>query len=82
MVDDVAPDVVAVAVVRLAAPLPVDADPVLIDVESTPVVAVDEVAVPVVDVAANPVDDSPDDVELVEEDGSEDVPVVSAAANP
>jgi hypothetical protein len=52
-----------------------------VDVESVPVVAVDEVSVPEVDVAADPVDDSPDDVELVVDD-SEDVPVVSAAANP
>jgi hypothetical protein len=84
--DDVVPDVsvVSVAVAPLAAPLPVDVDPPLVDVESAPVVAVDEVAVPVVDVAADPVDDSPDDVVLAElvEDDSEDVPVVSAAANP
>ena len=66
--------------------LAVDDDPPL--VESAPVVAVDEVAVPVVDVAADPVDDSPDDVsldvelaELVDGD-SEDVPVVTAAAKP
>jgi hypothetical protein len=66
--EDVVPDVVVV---------PVAVAPV-------PVVAVDEVAVPVVDVAADPVDDSPDDVELDElvADDSEDVPVVSAAANP
>jgi hypothetical protein len=56
------------------APVPVDVDPLLVDVESAPVV----------EVASDPVDDSPDDVvpaELVEDD-SEDVPVVSAAANP
>jgi hypothetical protein len=60
----------------------------LVDVASAPVVAVDEVAVPVLDVAADSVDDSPDDVsldvefaELVDDD-SEDVPVVSAAAKP
>jgi hypothetical protein len=61
----------------------VEVDPPLVDVDSPPVVAVD--VVPVVDVAAGPVADSPDDVvpdaELVEDD-SEDVPVVSAAANP
>jgi hypothetical protein len=51
-------------------------------VESAPV---DEEAVPVVDVAADPVGDSPDDVSLDDElavDDSDDVPVVSAAANP
>ncbi len=83
VVDDVAPAVVAVPVVEVV-PVPVDVDPVLVDVEATPVVAVGEVAVPVVDVAADPVDDVLVDVEpagLVEED-SEDVPVVSAAANP
>jgi hypothetical protein len=61
----------------------VEVVPPLVDVEPAPVVAVDEV-VPVVDVAADPVDDSLDDVlldELVADD-SEDVPVVSAAANP
>jgi hypothetical protein len=60
----------------------VEVDPPLVDVDSPPVVAVD--VVPVVDVAAGPVADSPDDVELAElvEDDSEDVPVVSAAANP
>jgi hypothetical protein len=64
--------------------LPVDVDPPLVDVDSVPVVAVDEVVVPVVEVAADPVDDSPDDVELDElvEDDSEDVPVVSALATP
>ena len=52
----------------------------VVDVESAPVVAVD--------VAADPVGDSPDDVSLDEllaelvDDDSEDVPVVSAAANP
>jgi len=62
----------------------VEVDPPLVGVDPVPVVAVDEVAVPVVDVAAGPVPDSPDDVELAElvEDESEDVPVVSAAANP
>jgi hypothetical protein len=60
----------------------------LVDVESASVVAVDEVAVPVVDVAADPADGSPDDVspdvELAEpvDDDSDDVPVVSAAAKP
>jgi hypothetical protein len=61
----------------------------LVNVESAPVVAADEDAVPVVDVAADPVVDSLDDVlldvepaELDEEDDSEDVPVVSAAATP
>jgi hypothetical protein len=53
-----------------------------------PVVAVDEAAVPVVDVAAEPADDSPvdvsPDVELAEsvDDASDDVPLVSAAAKP
>jgi hypothetical protein len=66
--DVVVPDVVAVSV----AVVPV------------PVVAVDEASVPVVDVVAGPADDSPDDVEveLLDVDDSEDVPVVSAAANP
>jgi hypothetical protein len=83
--EDVVPDVLVVSVA--VARLPGDVDPPLVDVESAPVVAVDEVAVPVVEVAADPVDDSPDDVldvepaELVVDD-SEDVPVVSAAANP
>jgi hypothetical protein len=87
VLDDVAPDVVAVPVVDVV-PVPVDVGPVLVDVEATPVVVVDEVVVPVVDVAAAPVDDSPDDVVLdvelagLVEDDSEDVPVVSAAANP
>jgi hypothetical protein len=60
----------------------------LVDVESAPVVAGDEVEDPVLDVAADSVDDSPDDVSpdvelaaLVDDD-SEDVPVVSAAAKP
>ena len=59
-----------------------------VDVEAAPVVAADEAAVPVVDVAAEPLADSPADVsldvelaELVDGD-SEDVPVVSAAATP
>jgi hypothetical protein len=82
----IAPDVfvVSVAVDPLAVPLPVDVDPALVDVESTPVVAVDEEPVPVVDMAADPVDDSPFDVELAElvVDDSDNVPVVSAAANP
>jgi hypothetical protein len=61
---------------------------VVLLVESAPVVAVDEAAVPVVDVATDPADDSPDgvspDVELAEpvDDDSDDVPVVSAAAKP
>ena len=52
-------------------------------------VDVDPVAVPVVDVAADPVDDSPDVVVLLDVepaelvvDDSADVPVVSAAATP
>jgi hypothetical protein len=61
------------------------AAPVLVDVDPPPVpVVVGEVALPVVDVASDPVDDSLDDVvpdgaldELVE-----DVPVVSAEAKP
>jgi hypothetical protein len=83
VVDDVAPDVVAVPAFAVAS-VAVDVDPVLVDVEATPVAVVDEVVVPVVDVAVDPADDSPDDVVLVElvEDDSEDVPVVSAAANP
>jgi hypothetical protein len=58
-----------------------DVVPLVVDVESAPAVGVDEGAVPVVDVAAVPVDDSPVDVELVEGD-SDDVPVVSALATP
>jgi hypothetical protein len=61
-------------------------DVILVDVEATPVVAADDAAVPVVDVAAEPLADSPADVsldvelaELVDGD-SEDVPVVSAVA--
>jgi hypothetical protein len=59
----------------------------LVDIESAPVVAVDEVAGPVVDVAADSVvvpDGVSVDVELAEfvDDDSEDVPVVSAAAKP
>jgi hypothetical protein len=73
VLEDVVPDVFVVPV----------------DVEPPPVaVVVDVESVPVVDVAADPVDDSPVDVvldvelaELVEDD-SEDVPVVSAAATP
>jgi hypothetical protein len=82
VLEDVVPDVFVVPVAVV--PVPVDVDP-LVDVEPPPVVvALDEVEVPVVDVAADPVDDSPVDVELAElvEDDSEDVPVVSAAANP
>ena len=66
--------------------LPVDDDPP--PVESAPLVAVDEAAVPVVGAAADPVDDSLDDdsldVELAEvvDDDSEEVPVVSAVAKP
>jgi hypothetical protein len=63
-------------------------DVLLVDVEGAPVVAADEAAVPVVEVAAEPLADSPADVsldvelaELVDGD-SEDVPVVSAAAKP
>ena len=75
------PDVVVVSVA--VAPVPVEVDPLPVDVESVSVVAVDEASVPVVDVVADPVDDSPDDVELDElVDDSEDGPVVSAAANP
>jgi hypothetical protein len=58
--------------------LPVEVEPPLVDVDSAPAV----------DVAADPVDDSSDEVlldvvldELVEDD-SDDVPVVSAEANP
>ena len=81
VLDDVAPDVFEVSVAVV--PLPVEVDP-LVDVESPPVVvAVDEAPVPVVDVAADPADDSPV-VELAElaDDDSEDVPVVSAVATP
>jgi hypothetical protein len=69
--EDVVPDVVAVSVVVV--PVPVDVAPPLVDVAS---------------VSADPLDGSPAEVvldvepaELVE-DGSEDVPVVSAPANP
>lgn len=84
--EDVVPDVFVVS--GAVTPLPVDVDPPLVDVESAPVVAVVEDAVPVVDVAPDPVDDSPDDVLLdvepaeLDVDDPEDVPVVSAAANP
>jgi hypothetical protein len=70
VLEDVEPDVVVVPVAVVS--VPVDVDPPLVDVES-PVVAGDEVA--------DSVDDSPVDVELVEDD-SEDVPVVSALATP
>jgi hypothetical protein len=70
--EDVVPDVVAVSVVAVV-PVPVDVAPPLVDVASLP---------------AGPLDDSPAEVvldvepaELVE-DGSGDVPVVSAPANP
>jgi hypothetical protein len=77
VVDEVAPDVVVVPVVVVVGVL-VDVDPVLVDVD---VGVVDEVEVPV---AAEPVDDVSVDVESAElvEDDSEDVLVVSAAANP
>jgi hypothetical protein len=59
----------------------------LVDVESAPAVAVDEVVGPVVDVVADSVvvpDDVSVDVELAEfgGDDSDDVPAVSAAAKP
>ena len=86
-VEDVAPDGFVVSVADV--PPPADVDPVLVDVESTPGVAVDEAAVPAVDVAAEPVADSPDDAllevgpaELDEAGDSEDAPAVSAAATP
>lgn len=59
----------------------VDVDPPLVELESAPVVEVDEGLVPVAPVVDDPVDVSPDDVELAEDD-SEEVPVVSAAATP
>jgi hypothetical protein len=62
-----------------------EVDPPLVEVEPAPVVAVDVPVVPVVGVAADSVDDSPDDVvldvELVDAD-SDDDSVVSAVANP
>jgi len=77
VLEDVVPDglVVPVAVV------PVDVDP-LAGAEPLPVVV--EVGVPVVDVVADPVVDSPVEVEVAEldDDDSEDAPVVSAAASP
>jgi hypothetical protein len=78
VLEDVVPEVFAVPVAVV--PVPVDVDP-LVDAE--PPLVVVEVEFPVV-VAADPVDDSPVDVELAElvDDDSEDVPVVSAAANP
>jgi hypothetical protein len=78
--DDVAPDVVVVPAVEVAE---VELDSPPADVEPEPLVAVDEVAVPVGDVAVDPVD-SPAGVESAElvEDDSEDVPVVSALATP
>ena len=77
VVDDVAPDVVVVPV-AVVVPAPVDVDPGLVDV------TLDEVAVPVVDAVAGRADDASDDVESAElvDDDSEDVPVVSPAANP
>lgn len=79
VLEDVVPDVFAVAVAVV--PVPVGVDP-LVDVEPPPVVIA-------VDGEAVPVDESPDDglldvepTELDEEDDSEDVPVVSAAATP
>jgi hypothetical protein len=71
--EDVAPVVFVVPIA--GAPLPVDVDPPLVGVEPAPVVALDEAKFPLVDVGADPADDSP--VELVD-----DVPVVSAAAQP
>jgi hypothetical protein len=78
VVDDVVPDVVGVPVV-LVAPVLVDVEPPLVDVE---LVVVDEGAVPVVDVVAVPVVDSPDVVLELVVDESGEVPVVSAAATP
>lgn len=78
VLDDVVPDELVVPVADVS--VPVDVDP-LVDVE--PPLVVLEVEVPAV-VAADPVVDSPVDVELAElvEDDSEDVPVVSASASP
>jgi len=80
--EDVVPDVIGLSA-AVVGPVLVEIDP-LVDVEPPPVVvAVDEVAVPVVDVGADPVDDSPVDVELAElVDDSEDEAPVSAEANP
>ena len=87
-VEDVAPDGFVVSVADV--PPPADGDPVVVDVESTPGVAVDEAAVSAVGVAAEPVADSPDDdallevglADLDEAGDSEDAPAVSAAATP
>jgi hypothetical protein len=78
VLDDVVPDEFVVPVADVS--VPVDVDP-LVDFE--PLLVVVEVEVPAV-VAADPVVDSPVDVELAElvEDDSEDVPVVSASASP
>ena len=75
VLDDVAPEVFVLPVAVVS--VPVDVDP-LVGVEPLPVAV--EVEVPVVAVAVDPVDDSLEDAELV--DDSEDVPVVSAAATP
>jgi hypothetical protein len=77
VLEDVAPDVFVVSVAVVA--LPADVDPAWFDAESTPVVAVGDVAVPVI--AADPLADSPDDVWL-EAELAEDVPVASAADTP
>ena len=77
VLEDLAPDVFVVSVTVLA--LPVDLERAWLDAESTPVVAVGDVAVPVL--AADPLADSPDDVWL-EAELAEDVPVASAADTP
>jgi hypothetical protein len=78
VLEDVVPEELVVPVD--AVPVPVDVDP-LVDFE--PPLVVVEVDVPAVE-SADPVADSPAEVEPAElgDDDSEDVPVVSAAANP
>jgi hypothetical protein len=80
MDEDVVPDAFGVSVAFVPERVDVAS---LVD-DDSPVVVADEVDVLEVDVVAEPLDDSPDEVELAElvEDDSEDVPVVSAAANP
>jgi hypothetical protein len=76
VLEDVVPEVLVVAVDVV--PVPVEVDP-LVDVEPLPVVV--EAEVPA-DVVADPVVSAVDvEVEVVDDD-SEEVPVVSAPANP
>jgi hypothetical protein len=79
VVDDVAPGVPLVPVVVVA--LPVDVEPVVVDVDSAPAGSLDEVTVPVADVvdvadAAEPVEDSADEAPVSAEG------LVSADATP